>query len=87
MLVYVLPLEEGYRYVGSCRRDRLDARLEEHVRGEGAAFTRKHPPLKPIRLKCSTYPYFSSWSEIIKVCYSLAFGTSAICSSGIWYIF
>ena len=43
MHIYILPLEDGYYYVGSTTR--LDKRFKEHVQGTGAAWTKLHPPL------------------------------------------
>ena len=43
MHLYILPLEDGYYYVGSTTR--LEKRFKEHVQGTGAAWTKLHPPL------------------------------------------
>ena len=46
-VVYVLQLEHGCWYVGKTAH--LESRLAAHARGEGAEWTRLHPPLRPVR--------------------------------------
>ena len=41
---YILLCENGQYYTGSTRD--IDRRLAQHRSGEGANFTRKHPPVK-----------------------------------------
>jgi GIY-YIG catalytic domain-containing protein len=42
--VYVLQLEDGYYYVGKTTKP-VDERYNEHVRGNGSAWTRLHKPI------------------------------------------
>ena len=42
--VYTLDLEGGNKYVGISKH--LDSRLSQHFEGKGAAWTKKHAPLR-----------------------------------------
>lgn len=41
--IYVLKLKDGKYYIGKTHN--VEKRFEEHLRGEGSAWTRKHEPL------------------------------------------
>lgn len=45
-VIYTLELEGENYYVGSTMWNRLDERFDEHCRGQGAAWTRSHAPIK-----------------------------------------
>ncbi len=42
--MYILRCANGHYYVGST--DNLELRIEQHLKGEGANYTRKHLPVK-----------------------------------------
>ena len=46
--IYVLKLENGYYYVGSSNN--VSRRFQEHISGQGSAWTRKHKPLRVLKI-------------------------------------
>lgn len=52
--IYGLQLENGKYYVG--RTDNVENRYQQHVRGEGAVWTKIHKPIRIILMVLSTSP-------------------------------
>ena len=59
-VIYVLELERGKYYVG--RTNSIDRRMEEHRRGEGAEWTKRHKIVKLIQ----TFPVGSDLDEDLR---------------------
>lgn len=49
---YILLCENNNLYTGSTRN--IDRRFNQHLKGEGANFTRKHKPIKIVYLETHT---------------------------------
>lgn len=66
--IYVLKLEDQCYYVGMTRRRNVAKRIEEHISGTGAAWTRKHKPLldeakNPTSCLIETIATEDTWDE------------------------
>lgn len=48
MTVYILHLEGGKYYVGHTKK-KVSVRVQQHMDGEGSAWTKKHPPVRLLR--------------------------------------
>lgn len=57
MSIYILSCAEGKFYVG--KSTHLNARLDQHFRGEGCEWTRRYPPLRVVE----THPSVDGFDE------------------------
>jgi predicted GIY-YIG superfamily endonuclease len=56
MSLYELECEEDYHYIGTTTRD-VDTRYREHQTGDGAAVTRRYPPVRLVSSCPVTTPH------------------------------
>ena len=55
--IYTLECQGGKIYVGRCRSERLQDRIDQHMSGQGAEFTRRFQPIGLISVKQSEIPF------------------------------
>ncbi len=44
-------------YVGRCRSERVEERIDQHMRGQGAEFTRRFKPERLLHVRDSNNPF------------------------------
>jgi hypothetical protein len=49
--LYVIECSNGKYYVGQCATERVEARLMEHMNGEGSSWTRLHKPIRHLLIE------------------------------------
>lgn len=55
--IYTLECQGGRVYVGRCRSDRVQDRIDQHMSGNGAEFTRRYKPERLLDVKESENPF------------------------------